>query len=94
MQLGERFFDDDGRIIHQRVQAVDPYIERARLARDAPAQPMSDSWHVASVPMWLVNEWLKEAGVSWDDTVAAKDVVRRKLMSGEAAAFRVREGRF
>ena len=44
--------------------------------------PLSDSWHVASVPAWVVTEWLKEAGVAWDDP-AAKDVLRKKLMSGD-----------
>jgi hypothetical protein len=38
--------------------------------------------------------WLKEAGVEWSDTEAAKEVVKRKMMSGEFAKFRVWEGSY
>jgi hypothetical protein len=38
--------------------------------------------------------WLKEAGVSWSDTEAAKEVVKRKMMSGEFSKFRVWEGSY
>jgi hypothetical protein len=91
--MPERFFTDDGRLVHHRQFDAEPHMERARLAREAPQQPMSDSWHVASIPAWLITIWAKEAGVRWDDP-ALKDVIRRKLMSGEYAAFRVREGNF
>jgi hypothetical protein len=41
----------------------------------------------------LIHEWLKEAGVSHDDP-AAQDVLRKKLLSGDADAFRVWKGTF
>lgn len=88
--MRERFFHDDGSIIHQRTFDVEPAIERARALRDAPTLPMSDSRLVASVPMPVIAMWLKEAGVKWDDP-AAQDVVKRKLLSGEASKFRVDE---
>lgn len=90
--MRERFFDDEGRIIHQRTFDVEPAMDRARALRDVPAValPMSESRLVASVPMPVITMWLKEAGVTWDDP-AANDVVKRKLLSGEASKFRVDE---
>ena len=42
----------------------------------------------------VLAQWLKEAGVSWSDTEAAKEVVKRKMMSGEFSKFRVWEGSY
>lgn len=88
--MPERFIFEDDRIIHHRVTDVEPALERVKALRDVPekALPMSESRLVASVPMPVIDMWLKEAGVKWDDP-AAKDVIKRKLMSGEASAFRV-----
>ncbi len=91
--MRERYFDEDGKLIVQRTVDVEPIMESAKLAREAPQQPLSDSWHVGRVPMFIVNEWLKEVGVKWDDP-AARDVIDRKLMSGDFAAFRVKSGTY
>jgi nucleoside permease NupC len=44
--------------------------------------------------MGLLSVWLKEAGVSWTDTQAVKDVLKRKLASNEFSALRVWEGSY
>ena len=54
----------------------------------------SDYKHVGNVDMALVNVWLKEAGVSWKDTQAVKDVIKKKLMSNEYSALRVWNGSY
>ena len=54
----------------------------------------SDYKHVGNVDMALLGIWLKEAGVSWDDTEAVKDVLKRKLMSNEFSALRVWQGTY
>jgi hypothetical protein len=41
----------------------------------------------------LINEWLKEAGISWDDPARA-DVVKRKMLSGDFDKLRVWEGTY
>lgn len=88
----ERWYEQDGKIIQHRQVIVDE--GRAKKLRDAPTQPMSDSWHVGSIPMIVLEQWFKEAGVKWDDKQACQEVVRRKLLSGEFSKFRVKEGRF
>lgn len=88
----DRWFDQDGKIIHHRRVIVDE--DRAKRLREAPQQPVSDSWHVATIPGVLIDIWLKEAGVRWDDTEARNQVIDRHLMSGDYSKLRVREGRF
>jgi hypothetical protein len=44
--------------------------------------------------MPLVNEWIKEAGLTWDDGDAVQDMLNRKLLSGEYSKLRAWEGTF
>lgn len=89
----ERWINEGDRIVHHRTEDVEPMIDRARMLREAPQMPLSDSWLVGSVPLIVINQWAKEAGLKWDDP-ALKDVIKRKLLSGEFSKFRVREGTF
>lgn len=91
--MSERWFADGGKIIQHRVEDVEPAMDRVRMLKDAPIMPLSDSWLVGSIPMILINEWAKEAGIKWDDP-ALKDIIKRKLLSGEFSRFRVHEGTF
>ena len=93
MKLGERWFDDDGKIIQQRTFDPTPQLEEAKALRDVTGGHFGESRHIGRVPMWLVNEWLKEAGVSWDDP-AADDVIFRKLTDGDVSKFRVWQGTY
>lgn len=89
--MSERVSVDGDRLIVQRTHMID--VDRAARLREAPQQPLSDSWHVGSIPVPVVAMWLKEAGVKWDDTKAVEEVLNRKLMDGDFAKFRVKEGR-
>ena len=72
-----------------------PMLEDAKHARETTENAFgSDYKHVGNVSMGLLGVWLKEAGVSWSDTEAAKEVVKRKMMSGEFSKFRVWEGSY
>jgi hypothetical protein len=44
--------------------------------------------------MFMVTEWMKEAGVALDDNDARKDIIRKKMLSGDFDKFRVWEGTF
>ena len=89
--MRERWFEQDGKLVQHVVKDVD--LDRAKRLQDAPQQPVSDSWHVGTVPLIVLKEWAKEAGVKWDDP-AFKDVIRRKLLDGNFSRFRVKQGRF
>ena len=97
MKLIDRFIEDHAnkKVIHQRVFDIDPTIARAKALRerqDTHDAFNSDSKHLATVPTWLINEWAKEAGVRWDDP-ALKQVIARKLNSGEFDSLKVWDGK-
>lgn len=48
----------------------------------------SDSRFIGRIPMALIAEWCKEAGVKWEDTYARGEIVKKKILSGEFDAFR------
>lgn len=89
-----RFFSDEGKIIHHRVIDPNPALDQAQALRSAGIDGFSENMLVGRVPLALVTEWLKEAGVSWDDHAAMQDVLDKKLKDGDFSRFRVWEGRF
>lgn len=95
MKLSEKWIDSgDGKLVQIKTFANDPYIEKAKQLRDAGAGVKGESRCAGIVPMHIINEWLKEAGVKWDDVHARQEVVRRKMLSGEFDKLRVWEGTF
>ena len=94
MILSEKLILDDDKLTHVRTFDAEPALDRAQMARDAGKAVQGDNWFVGSVPMPMVAQWLTEAGVSWDDTEAVQDVIKRKLLSGEFARLRVHEGTY
>ena len=53
----------------------------------------SDYKFVGSVPTHLISEWLKEAGISWDDPARA-DVIKKKMLSGEFDRLKAWKGKY
>lgn len=89
--MKDRFFTEDGKIIHHRVIDPNPALDQAAALRSAGITGYSENALIGRVPMALVTEWLKEAGVTWDDP-AMEDVLMRKLMDGDFSKFRVWQG--
>lgn len=86
--MPERFFDDEGRVIHHRQVDVEPVLAQARFLRETPAR-MTEGRHIARIPAILIKEWCKEAGVKYSDMNARREVMMRKLQSGDFAKFSV-----
>jgi hypothetical protein len=42
--------------------------------------------------MYLIAEWMKEAGVDPSDNEARQEIMKRKILSGEFDKFRVWKG--
>lgn len=87
-------FTDDGKLIVHQQHDISGQMRRVEAMREVNVAPLAESVCLGSVPAVIVNEWLKEAGVTWDDTEAAREVLMRKLRDGDWAKFRVYEGRF
>ena len=86
-------FEHDHMVIKKR-HDVSQALNDVRKAKDA-GIGMSGEYRLAGfLDGAMLAQWLKEAGVSWSDTEAAKEVVKRKMMSGEFSKFRVWDGSY
>jgi len=86
-------FEHDHMVIKQR-HDVSQALKDARMARDAGIGMSGENKLAGFLDPAILGAWLKEAGVSWSDTEAAKEVVKRKMISGDFAKFRVWEGTY
>ena len=86
-------FEHDNMVIKQR-HDVSQALKDAQAARDAGVGMSGENRLAGFLDGAVLASWLKEAGVAWSDTEAAKEVVKRKMMSGEFAKFRVWEGSY
>jgi len=94
MLLKESVKATDSGIIVQKTYDNDVHIEKARMLSEAGVGQTGESRLVGTIPMHIVAEWMKEAGLSWDDNEAKKDVIKRKMLSGDFDKFRVWKGTY
>jgi len=71
-----------------------PGLDRAEDLRKAKIGMTGDNKLVGSIPLHIMAQWCKDAGVRWDDIEARKDVVKKNILSGEFDKFRVWQGTF
>jgi hypothetical protein len=94
MKIGEKFIDNhDGTFVVQRQFNNDAYIERVKAIQDLNGGILGESRLAGEIPLHIVETWAKEAGIKWDDP-AMKEVIKRKLLSGDFDKFRVWKGTF
>ena len=96
MKIGEQILYDhsDNRVVIKKTHDVNPEMHRAQMLKDAGAGQSGEHRLVGSIPLNLIADWCKEAGVKWDDVQARQEVVKRKILSGEFDKFRVWKGRY
>lgn len=92
-QIGEKVtFQDDQMIIKRTFDASGMLLD-AEYARQTSPNAVGSDWKaLGNIEPALVTNWLREAGVSWSDSHAVQEVIKRKLMDGEFARLRVWEG--
>ena len=94
-KIAEKFSFEDDKVIVKKTFDMSHVLNDVQHAREVTQNSFgSDHKHVGNVEMGQLAVWLKEAGVSWSDTAAVKDIVKRKLMSNEFSALRVWEGTY
>ena len=94
MKVGEKFIDNhDGTFVVQQKFNNEPYLNRVEKIRELNGGIMGESRLAGEIPLHIVETWAKEAGIKWSDP-AMKDVIKRKLLSGEFDKFRVWKGTF
>ena len=96
MKIGEQVLFDhsDNKVVIKKTHDVSPEMHRAQMLREAGCGQSGESRLVGSIPINLIAEWCKEAGVKWGDTAARAEVVKRKILSGEFDKFRVWKGTY
>lgn len=96
MKIGEQILYDnvEDKVIIKKTHDMNPEMHRAQMLRDAGVGQKGEHRLVGSIPLNLIAQWCKEAGVSWDDVHGRQEVMRRKIMSGEFDKFRVWKGKF
>jgi len=94
MKIAEKIHYDHGedKVVVQKTHDYTPEMYRAQMIREAGKGQSGEHRLVGTIPLSLIAEWCKEAGVSWDDNSARQEVVKRKIMSGDFDKFRVWKG--
>ena len=94
MKVGEKFIDNhDGTFVVQQKFNNEPYLNRVEKIRELNGGIVGESRLAGEIPLHIVEMWAKEAGIKWSDP-AMKDVIKRKLLSGDFDKFRVWRGTF
>ena len=70
------------------------YLEQAKQIRDQGLGQTGESRLVGRIPMHLVAQWIKEAGLEWSDKQANQDLIRKKMLSGDFDKFRIWKGTY
>ena len=86
-------FEHDHMVIKQR-HDVSQSLRDAQVAKDAGIGMSGENRLVGFVDGAVLGAWLKEAGVAWSDTEAAKEVVKKKMMSGKFSKLRDWDGSY
>ena len=93
MKIRDELIQDGDKIIHARSFDVNPTLRSVQRLRDM-GDRKDGNWHVGRIPQEMIGEWIKEAGLAWSDHEAVRDLIHRKLMSGEYDALRPKLGTF
>ena len=92
MRIKDEFHIQDDQIIHAKTFDIEPTLNSVKELSEE--KRTDGNWHVGRIPMELLGMWIREAGLTWDDTEAVSDMVRKKLLSGDYALLRPHQGSF
>ena len=92
LEYTDAWFEDD-KLIMEHKQDVAPILENNKLRRlnTDGYSPTGDTRFVGSIPMVVVEEWMKE-GINIFDPNDTPKIIQR-LNDGDYAAFRTSEGK-
>lgn len=96
MKIKEIVHHDDGgdTLTIEKVYDNEPVLRQVEEIKHAGLGQTGDKRLVGRIPMHIMSQWLKEAGVDWSDHGAAQEVIKRKMLSGDFNKFRVWEGKY
>lgn len=97
MKISEQWFEQDGKVIHKRTHDHNPTLDLAERLRSAGANGFSDNRLVGVIDKGMLAQWANEAGLKGSDPSyweKLREVVKRKMLDGDFAKFRVWEGTY
>jgi len=96
LKIKEIVHHDDGgdTLTIEKVYDNEPVLRQVEEIKHSGMGQTGDKRLVGRIPMHIMSQWLKEAGVDWSDHGAAQEVIKRKMLSGDFNKFRVWEGKY
>ena len=96
MKINEQVHYDkkNDKIIVESTHDNNPALIRAEQLREAKVGITGDNKLVGTIPIHIIKMWCDEAGVKWGDNEARKEIVKKKILSGEFDKLRVWKGTF
>ena len=93
-KIGERLHTDNNKLIVEEIFNPTPTLDLAKRLRSAGGEDQRGEHRLIGViPMEMLEIWAMEAGVKYNDP-AMKEIVKRKMLSGEFANLRVWGGTY
>jgi len=96
MQIKEQVHFDkkENKIIVEKTYDNQGVLDRANDLRQGKHGMTGENRLVGTIPMHVITQWCKDAGIKWDDLEARKEIVRKKILSGDFDKLRVWKGTF
>ncbi len=96
MQIKEQVHFDkkENKIIVEKTYDNQGVLDRANDLRQGKHGMTGENRLVGTIPMHVITQWCKDAGIRWDDIEARKEIVRKKILSGDFDKLRVWKGTF
>ena len=96
MQIKEQVHFDkkENKIIVEKTYDNQGVLDRANDLRQGKHGMTGENRLVGTIPMHVITQWCKDAGIKWDDIEARKEIVRKKILSGDFDKLRVWKGTF
>ena len=94
MKINETVTAEDGQLRVVQTHDVSASLRRSEIMRANGLGRFGEMEAIGSIPMVLANEWLREAGLTWDSP--REDLRRlfvRKLVDGDFAKLRTTDRR-
>lgn len=95
MKIKEKVSEHDGKLIVEKQYDNTAYLDRAKQLRDSGIGVSADKekWLVGTVPMHMLEQWMKDENVAWDDAAGRQRVILKYLNDPNFKKLRVKEGR-
>lgn len=96
MKIGEKVHIDykNDKIIVEKIHTANPALQRAEQLRSQKIDGLGESKLVGTIPIFLIKQWCDDMGIKWNDIEARKEVVKKKILSGEFDKLRVWKGTY